>query len=111
MENRSQETFSAVSQNLASQCNTNFGKCAARGARLENAHNATVAESNHFKAQYTTFEAYANRNFQKFEENSYGTAKHFSEIEEKIAELQLWCSESDEMAVDEDEVSHDPPPP
>ena len=80
MENRSQETFSAFARNLASQCNTNFGKFAARVARLENAHNATVAELNHFKAQYTTFEAYANRNFHQFEENSYGTAKHFSEI-------------------------------
>ena len=111
MENRSQETFSAFTRNLASQCNTSFGKFAERVARLEHAHNATVAELNHFKAQYTTFEAYANRNFQQFEENSYGTVKHFSEIEEKIAELQLWCSESDEMAVDEGEVSHDSPSP
>ena len=74
MENRSQETFSAFARNLASQCNKNFGKFAARVAGSENVHNAMVDKLNHFKAQYTTFEAYANRNFQQFEENTYCTA-------------------------------------
>ena len=111
MENRSQETFSAFARNLASQCNTNFGKFAARVARLENAGNATVADLNPFKTSRLQLKHMPTERSSNSKKNLHGTAKNVSEIVDKISKIQLCGSESDEMHVDQDVGSHDPPSP